>query len=104
MNRTSLITTWTPCLTNLFFFLSRFSPLLSPSRFNFIKISVEGGHRAVIFDRFAGVKKAVVGEGTHFFIPWIQKPYIFDTRSRPRNIPVVTGSKGQFPYLFRPRE
>ena len=25
--------------------------------------NVEGGHRAVIFDRFAGVKQQVVGEG-----------------------------------------
>jgi len=32
--------------------------------------NVEGGHRAVIFDRFTGVKKDVVGEGTHFMIPW----------------------------------
>jgi len=55
--------------------------------------NVDGGHRAVIFDRFAGVKKEVVGEGTHFFIPWVQKPIIFDIRSTPRNIPVVTGSK-----------
>lgn len=56
--------------------------------------SVDGGHRAVIFDRFAGVKNEVIGEGTHFFIPWVQKPIIFDTRCRPRNVPVITGSKG----------
>ena len=56
--------------------------------------SVEGGHRAVIFDRFQGVKETVSGEGTHFFIPWVQRPIIFDIRSRPRNVPVTTGSKG----------
>jgi len=56
---------------------------------------VDGGHRAVIFDRFAGVKPDVVGEGTHFIIPWVQRPIIFDIRSRPRNVPVVTGSKGK---------
>lgn len=56
---------------------------------------VDGGNRAVIFDRFAGVKNAVVGEGTHFFIPWIQRPIIFDIRARPRNVPVITGSKGK---------
>ncbi len=44
--------------------------------------NVDGGHRAVIFDRFAGVKQQVVGEGTHFMIPWVQKPIIFDIRSR----------------------
>lgn len=58
-------------------------------------VSVDGGHRAVIFDRFTGIKKEVVGEGTHFFIPWVQKPIIFDVRSRPRNVPVITGSKGK---------
>lgn len=55
--------------------------------------NVDGGHRAVIFDRFTGVKQAVVGEGTHFFIPWVQRPILFDIRSQPRNVPVVTGSK-----------
>lgn len=60
----------------------------------FLLISVDGGHRAVIFDRFTGIKKLVVGEGTHFFIPWVQKPILFDIRSRPRNVPVMTGSKG----------
>ena len=54
---------------------------------------VDAGHRAVIFDRFRGVQDIVVGEGTHFLIPWVQKPIIFDCRSRPRNVPVNTGSK-----------
>lgn len=54
---------------------------------------VDGGHRAVIFDRFQGIKQLVVGEGTHFFIPWVQRPIIFDIRSQPRNVPVITGSK-----------
>ncbi|EDO49486.1 predicted protein [Nematostella vectensis] len=55
--------------------------------------NVDGGHRAVIFDRFQGVKPDVVGEGTHFLIPWVQRPIIFDIRTRPRNVPVTTGSK-----------
>ena len=58
------------------------------------KQTVDGGHRAVIFDRFAGVKPATIGEGTHFIIPWVQKPIIFDIRSRPRSVPTITGSKG----------
>ena len=39
------------------------------------------------------------GEGTHFLVPIIQKPIIFDCKARPRNIPVVTGSKGTFLLL-----
>uniref|UniRef100_A0A8C5IWZ6 Prohibitin 1 n=33 Tax=Passeriformes TaxID=9126 RepID=A0A8C5IWZ6_JUNHY len=70
--------------------------------------NVDAGHRAVIFDRFRGVQDVVVGEGTHFLIPWVQKPIIFDCRSRPRNVPVITGSKDlqnvniTLRILFRP--
>ena len=55
---------------------------------------MDGGSRAVIFDRFAGIKNNVVGEGTHFLIPWVQRAIIYDIRSRPRNVSVITGSKG----------
>lgn len=54
---------------------------------------VKGGSRAVIFDRFVGIKKDVVGEGTHFLIPWLQRAIIYDVRTRPRNIATTTGSK-----------
>jgi prohibitin 1 len=54
---------------------------------------VEGGHRAVIFNRFTGVEQRVVGEGTHLRIPWVQKPIIYDVRTRPRTITSVTGTK-----------
>ena len=33
------------------------------------------------------------GEGTHFRIPWLQTPHIFDVRIRPRNISSATGTK-----------
>ena len=59
-------------------------------------IAVDGGTRAVIFDRFTGVKPYVVGEGTHFLIPWVQRAIVYDIRSRPRNVPVITGSKGKW--------
>eukprot|EP00095_Tigriopus_kingsejongensis_P002896 snap_masked-scaffold336_size202805-processed-gene-0.4 protein:Tk02896 transcript:snap_masked-scaffold336_size202805-processed-gene-0.4-mRNA-1 annotation:"l237Cc" len=71
--------------------------------------NVDGGHRAVIFDRFSGIKKDVIGEGTHFMIPWVQKPIIFDIRSRPKNVPSITGSKDlqnvniTLRVLFRPQ-
>jgi len=71
--------------------------------------NVDGGHRAVIFDRFSGVKQTVSGEGTHFMIPWVQKPIIYDIRARPKNVPTITGSKDlqnvniTLRILFRPR-
>lgn len=65
-----------------------------------IPLPVDGGERAVIFDRFRGVLPHVVGEGTHFLVPWIQRPIIFSVRSKPRRIPVVTGSKGVCVCVF----
>ena len=56
--------------------------------------TVDGGERVVVFDRFRGVLPQVSGEGTHFLIPWVQKPIFFSVRSKPRRVPVVTGSKG----------
>ncbi|KAH9390192.1 PREDICTED: protein l(2)37Cc-like [Rhagoletis zephyria] len=70
--------------------------------------NVDGGSRAVIFDRFTGIKNTVVGEGTHFLIPWVQRAIIYDIRSRPRNVSVITGSKDlqnvniTLRILFRP--
>lgn len=54
---------------------------------------VKGGERAVIFDRFSGIKPNVVGEGINFIVPWLQRPIIFDVRTRPRTITTTTGSK-----------
>lgn len=55
--------------------------------------NVEGGHRAVIFNRFGGVSENVYSEGTHIMIPWFQIPVDFEVRARPRNFPSVSGSK-----------
>ncbi|XP_049380320.1 prohibitin-3, mitochondrial-like [Solanum stenotomum] len=55
--------------------------------------TVDGGQRAVLFDRFSGVLEKTVGEGTHFLIPWLQKPFIFDIRTRPHVFSSVSGTK-----------
>ncbi|KAH0776114.1 hypothetical protein KY290_007525 [Solanum tuberosum] len=55
--------------------------------------TVDGGQRAVLFDRFNGVLEKTVGEGTHFLIPWLQKPFIFDIRTRPHVFSSVSGTK-----------
>merc|ERR1711997_1352663 len=70
--------------------------------------NVEGGHRSVMFDKFRGVLPNISGEGTHFMVPVIQKPIIFDIRARPKNVPTITGSKDlqnvniTLRILFRP--
>lgn len=55
--------------------------------------TVEGGHRAVIFNRIGGTQPDVYAEGLHFRIPWFQYPIIYDIRARPRKISSPTGSK-----------
>ncbi len=56
--------------------------------------TVDGGERAVMFDQLrGGVRPDVSGEGTHFLIPVVQRPIIFDVRTKPREIPSVTGTK-----------
>ena len=55
--------------------------------------TVDGGRRAVLFDRFRGVIDETIGEGTHFLVPWLQKPFIFDIRTRPHTFSSVSGTK-----------
>ena len=55
--------------------------------------TVDGGQRAVLFDRVRGVMETTVGEGTHFLVPWLQKPYVFDIRTRPHTFNSVSGTK-----------
>ena len=56
--------------------------------------NVDGGERAVLFDTLrGGILPDVRGEGTHFIIPVIQRPVIIDVRTKPREIPSVTGTK-----------
>ncbi|KAH6561179.1 hypothetical protein BASA50_003829 [Batrachochytrium salamandrivorans] len=55
--------------------------------------NVDGGHRAVKYSRVSGVQNEVYGEGTHFNIPWLETPIIYDVRAKPRNIASLTGTK-----------
>lgn len=55
--------------------------------------TVQGGHRAVVFNRVVGMKETVYGEGLNFNIPWFERPIIYDIRTRPVNLQTLTGSK-----------
>lgn len=56
--------------------------------------TVDGGQRVVMFDQLqGGILPDIRGEGTHFMIPLIQRPIIFDIRTKPREIPSITGTK-----------
>ncbi|CAH2038997.1 unnamed protein product [Thlaspi arvense] len=54
--------------------------------------NVEGGHRAVMFNRVTGIKEKVYPEGTHFMLPWFERPIIYDVRARPYLVESTTGS------------
>lgn len=54
--------------------------------------NVEGGHRAIMFNRIVGVKDKVYPEGTHLMIPWFERPVIYDVRARPHLVESTTGS------------
>jgi prohibitin 1 len=71
--------------------------------------NVDGGQRAVLFDRIQGVQKDVIAPGTHFYVPWLQRPHIFDVKMTPRNVKTETSSKDLQPInitlrlLYRPQ-
>ena len=53
-----------------------------------------------MFNRIVGIKEKTYEEGTHFMVPWFDRPIVFDVRTRPRQIQSLTGSKGRFRALF----
>lgn len=55
--------------------------------------NVEGGHRAIMFNRIGGVKETVYQEGTHFMIPVLEWPIIYDVRARPHLVESTSGSR-----------
>lgn len=55
--------------------------------------TVDGGHRAIIFNRIGGVQNDIYAEGLHFRLPWFQYPIVYDVRARPHKISSPTGSK-----------
>ncbi|KAF5734426.1 prohibitin-1 mitochondrial isoform X2 [Tripterygium wilfordii] len=55
--------------------------------------NVDGGHRAIVFNRIVGVKDKVYPEGTHLIIPWFERPVIYDVRARPHLVESTSGSR-----------
>ena len=55
----------------------------------FPRYDVDGGQRAVLFQKFsftsksAGVQEGVVGEGTHFLVPWFQQAIMLVAHAHP---------------------
>ena len=54
---------------------------------------MDAGHRAIKFNRLTGLGDSVYAEGTHFMLPWFERPIIYDVRTKPRTMVSLTGSK-----------
>jgi prohibitin 2 len=46
-----------------------------------------------MFSRWSGIRHDLIAEGTHFRIPWLHRPILYDIRTKPRNISSLTGSR-----------
>ncbi|EGV62422.1 Prohibitin-2, subunit of the prohibitin complex (Phb1p-Phb2p) [Yamadazyma tenuis] len=55
--------------------------------------NVDGGQRAIVYSRVNGVQPRIYAEGTHFIMPWLQRPIVYDVRAKPRNVASLTGTK-----------
>ncbi len=55
--------------------------------------NVDAGHRSIKFSRFTGLGDQHYEEGTHLVVPWVERPIVFDIRSRPRVMVSLTGSR-----------
>jgi prohibitin 2 len=55
--------------------------------------NVDAGHAAVMFNQLTGVEDGVIREGTHIRIPFIERPYIFDIRTKPQTVRSPTGTR-----------
>merc|ERR1719246_202539 len=54
---------------------------------------VDGGQRAVVLNMMSGVEDKVRGEGTHFKVPWLMQPKLYNIKLRPKLIQTTTGTK-----------
>ncbi|CAI0385373.1 unnamed protein product, partial [Linum tenue] len=55
--------------------------------------SVQGGHRAILFNRLSGVKDKVYGEGMHIRWPFLEKPIHYEIRAQPHLIESISGTR-----------
>lgn len=62
--------------------------LLNASLYN-----VDAGFRAIKYSRLSGISSRIYPEGTHFYVPFFERPILYDVRAKPRSIASLTGTK-----------
>ncbi len=55
--------------------------------------TIGAGHKAIMYNRLSGLQKQIIPEGTHFKIPFVETPYVFDVRTKPSTISSPTGTR-----------
>eukprot|EP01013_Petalomonas_cantuscygni_P018346 TRINITY_DN35768_c0_g1_i1.p2 TRINITY_DN35768_c0_g1~~TRINITY_DN35768_c0_g1_i1.p2 ORF type:complete len:286 (-),score=75.84 TRINITY_DN35768_c0_g1_i1:985-1842(-) len=55
--------------------------------------NVESGCRAIKFNKIVGISDTVYEEGTHFLLPWIEKPLNYNVRTSSWSTSSQTGSR-----------
>jgi prohibitin 2 len=56
--------------------------------------TVDAGHKAILYSKISGVKDTYVySEGTHFRLPLLERPIVYDVRTHPRVINSLTGTR-----------
>lgn len=55
--------------------------------------TVDSGYQAVVFNQITGLRSTTYSMGTHFLIPFIERPYLFDIRRKATVRISNTGSK-----------
>jgi prohibitin 1 len=61
--------------------------------FNFCTYVVDGGERALIFNKIGGLSEKVRGEGMHLIVPFFQEPIILDVRLTPNVLETSSPTK-----------
>ncbi len=63
--------------------------------YKFFLFTVQGGHQAVLFNKFSGIKNHPYREGWHIRIPYFEVPFVYETRSKPKKYQSETPTKGE---------
>ena len=52
--------------------------------YKFFIFTVQGGHQGVVFNKLSGIKPHSYREGWHIRLPYLEVPFVYETRSKPK--------------------
>lgn len=60
-----------------------------------IILIVDTGHKAIIFNKFTGLKEQSYREGWHLKMPWVERAIIYNVKAMPTTTESKTGTAGK---------